>query len=185
MAQGQGRGASGRYTWIWMVVAFLMVGGFMGWLAMTAEPSAVAVVEEAEEEPAAGVVTITTNDLMTNASGLKGQSVSLAEARVVGRLGTQAFWIELPNQSPYLIKLAPELVAGGFAVQSGQVVSVTGRIVTMTDSVLTAWQQEGVITDEGQKAEAEYVLNQTFLEAREARQAGSDAAAGSGAAQQE
>ena len=83
-----------------------------------------------------------------------------------------------------LIKLGPELVAAGVAVRSGEVVSVSGRIMAMTDSVLAAWQQEGAITDEGQRMEAEYVLGQTFLEAPGDR-GRSDAAAEGSAAPEE
>lgn len=186
MAQAEGRaqrrGAGGRYTWIWMIIAFLMIGGLMAWLAMSGEQSTVIVVEE-EDLGAAGAVAITTDDLVENASGLRGQVVSLAGIQVVSLVGPQAFWIQLPNQNPYLIKLGPELVASGVAVRSGEVVSVSGRIVAMTDSVLAAWQQEGAITDEGQRMEAEYVLGQTFLEAREIER--SDAAAEGSAAPEE
>lgn len=165
-----------------MIIAFLMVGGLMAWLAVNGQKSTVAVVEE-EDPAAASSVAITLDDLATNASGLSGQNVSLAGIQVVSRLGTQAFWIQLPNQNPYLIKLGPELVAAGFAVQSGEVVDVSGRIVAMTDSVLAAWQQSGAIADESQRLEAEYVLGQTFLEAREVRRAASDTAAAGAAAQ--
>jgi len=186
MAQGVGRAerraAGGRYTWIWMVIAIAMIAGLMSWLAMTGQESAVAVVEE--EPVPTEAVAITLDDLVSNASGLSGQDVSLDGVQVASRLGTQAFWILLPNQNPYLIKLGSELVSAGFAVQSGEVLNVVGRIVTMTDSVLAAWQQEGAITDESQRFEAEYVLGQTFLEAREAHRAGSDAAAADGASQE-
>lgn len=190
MAQGEGRAGrratGGRYTWIWMIVAVLMVGGFMTWLAMTAQESEVVVVEDEVEDPSTmGTIAVTPDDLMANASGLTGQNVSLAGVQVASVVGQQAFWILLPNQNPYLIKLGPELVGAGFAVRSGESVSVVGRIVTMTDSVLAAWQQEGAIADENQRLEVEYVLGQTFLEAREAHRGESDGAAEGGAAQEE
>ena len=187
MAQGgsraERRAAGGRYTWIWMLIAIAMIAGLMTWLAMSGQQSTVAVVEEEEPGPAEAAA-ITLDDLQTNASALSGQSVSLDGVQVASRLGTQAFWILLPNQNPYLIKLGPELVSAGVAVQSGEVVALTGRVVTMTDSVLAAWQEEGAIADESQRLEAEYVLGQTFLEVRELRRSQSDTAADGGAAQE-
>jgi len=161
-----------------MIIAFLMVAGLMAWLAVTGQKSTVAVVEEEDPAAAAPATPITLDELANNASGLSGRNVSLAGIQVASRMGAQAFWIQLPNQNPYLIKLGPELVAGGVAVQSGEVVDVSGRIVAMTDSVLAAWQQSGAIADESQRMEAEFVLGQTFLEAREVRRPASDAAAG-------
>ncbi|HEX7091095.1 MAG TPA: hypothetical protein VF192_13225 [Longimicrobiales bacterium] len=172
MTQGEARpgrqGSAGRFTWLWMIVAVLMVAGLMVWLRVATEPTPVAVAEDPAAEGAAegGLVTITLDDLAQDAGRFQGQEVRLADVRVASPMGAQSFWVELPNGSPYLIRLRPEVIAGGFAIQRGAVVTVTGTIHAMSDSVLAAWQQEGAIADEGQKAEAQFAV--TFLEAREA-----------------
>ena len=168
-AAGPGRQAgAGRFTWLWMIVAILMVAGLMVWLSVASKPTAVAVAEDPAAEGAVegGVATITLDDLAQDASRFQGREVRLEGVRVASRMGSQSFWVELPNNMPYLIRLRPELIAGGFAIQSGDVLTVTGTIHAMSDSVLAAWEQEGAIANEGQKAEAEFAV--TFLEAREA-----------------
>jgi len=172
MTQGAGapgrQASAGRFTWLWMIVAILMVAGLMVWLAVATEQTAVAVAEDpaADGAVAGGVATITLDDLAQDASRFHGQEVRLEGVRVTSRMGTQAFWTELPSNVPYLIRLRPELLAGGFEIQSGDVLAVTGTIHAMSDSVLAAWEQEGAIANEGQKAEAQFAV--TFLEAREA-----------------
>src|SRR5690606_15724471 len=169
MAQGEGRvarqGAGGRYTWLWMIVAVLMVAGFMGWLALTTEPTTVVVVEEDEDEGVAAS-TVTLDELETNAAGLQDREIRLVGVTVASRMGTHAFWIDVPGRNPYLVKLRPELVAGGLVVENQGVLDVVGRVHMMSDSVLTAWEQEGAIVDPGQRAEAEFAPS--FLEVHEA-----------------
>jgi hypothetical protein len=150
-----------------MIVAVLMVAGLMVWLRVATEPTAVAVAEDpAGGDEAGGLVSITLDDLAQDVSRFQGRQVRLADVRVASPMGAQSFWVELPNGSPYLIRVRPEVLAGGFTIQSGGVVTVTGTIHAMSDSVLAAWQQEGAIADEGQKAEAQFAV--TFLEATEA-----------------
>ena len=95
-----------------------------------------------------------------------GQTVTLEDVQVASRMGEHAFWIEFPNETPYLVKLDPALVDGGLRVVSGEKYRISGRVVAMTDSILAAWQDSGAITDEGQMAEAQFATS--FLEVESA-----------------
>ncbi|HKJ93384.1 MAG TPA: hypothetical protein VJ957_09450, partial [Longimicrobiales bacterium] len=73
------------------------------------------------------------------------------------------------------------LAADGVTMESGTRYNVSGRVVTMSDSVLDAWQQSGAIQNEGERMQAEFAT--AFLEAstvtRSANQGGA-ASGGSG-----
>lgn len=98
-----------------------------------------------------------------NPAAYDGQEVTLDSVAVASRLGEQAFWMTFPNENAYLVKLDSALVAGGTRVASGEAYRVSGRVVTMSDSVLAAWEQSGAIADPGQRAEAQYAMS--FIEA--------------------
>ena len=108
--------------------------------------------------------TVAVQEFAANPAGYEGREITLQDAKVTSRLGDQAFWIEFPNEGNFLVKSAPGLGS----VVSGQSYHVTGRVVQMSDSVVSAWEQEGVIKDEGQKAEAQYAVS--FLEATRLQQ---------------
>jgi len=168
-----GRSAPGSlYTKLWMFAAIVVVAAFMVWLAVTSEPSTVAMVETTTEETTESAgASVTAEEFEANVAQYVGQTVNLSGLRVAGRVGEQAFWVELPSGSPYLVKMSDALVAEGFAVQSGDPVDVLGRVHQMTDSVVAAWEASGAIQGEGQKAEVLYAT--TFLEAIRARVGGS------------
>src|SRR5690606_42074544 len=98
MAQAEGRaqrrGAGGRYTWIWMIIAFLMIGGLMAWLAMSGEQSTVIVVEE-EDLGEAGDVGTTAGYQAHDAFGARGQGVPRVGAQEVRPVCPRAAWNHL------------------------------------------------------------------------------------------
>lgn len=165
MAEGKTarRKPAGQLTWLWMIFAIALTGGLMVWLAVASEPSAPVVVKEEDGTAAAGLPTVALADFAANTKQYEGQAIRLAQLRVASRLGRQAFWIQLPNDVPYLIKLDSILVRQGFQVQGGDAVSVTGVVHPMSDSVLTAWQAQGALTTEDQKVEAQFATS--FIEA--------------------
>ena len=123
---------------------------------------------ESEGDAAAEAETgaMTLEQFAANPQSHTGQSVTLEGIAVASRMGEQAFWMELPNETPYLIKLDHSLVDGGLRVASGERYTISGQVVSMSDSVLAAWEQSGAVADEGQKAEAQFATS--FLEARRA-----------------
>lgn len=159
------RGAAESMALPLMILTFVAIGGFMFWLSRTAEPTQVAVVEEGGSgTPAAGGGTLVGwNEFGANPQSYEGQTITLRPVRVASLLGQGAFWTQLPNETPFLIKLGATLVADGLVVASGDVGELTGTVHTMSDSVLNAWQDAGVFTDDVQRIEAEFATS--FLEA--------------------
>jgi len=150
------RKPAGQFAWLWMIVSLISVGGFLAWLGVKSEASTVAVVEETEDEAgdASTAEVVTLEQLQAGSEPYVGRMIRVEHVSVASRLGERAFWTMLPNGTPYLVKLA-----AGAGVEQGEVVTVVGRVAAMSDSVLAAWQQEGVLTDDGQRAEAEFATN--------------------------
>jgi hypothetical protein len=146
-----------------MIVAFLIVGGFLYWLNVTAEPTEVAIVE-GEGGEGAGAGAIDAQEFLAAPETHEGQTIEVAGARVASRLGTQAFWIG-PDDSPYLVKMAPSLVETGGMVLVEQVVNLRGTVQMMSDSVLDAWDASGVFSGPGDRIVAEFATS--FLEVEE------------------
>jgi hypothetical protein len=158
----QRRKRAGQMTWLWMALALVLVAGFLVWLAVSSEPTPeVAVVEDDAVD--ASAQTLTLAEFARTPQQYAGQLIRVTDVPVASRMGSQAFWTQFPNEVPFLVKLSQALIDGGSTVQSGQTVHVTGRVMTMTDSVLAAWQETGAITDEMERAEAEFAT--AFLDA--------------------
>ena len=143
-------------------------------MLLCAVSTACAGDEEGDAAAAAEENVMTLEQFAAAPQAHTGQTVTLEGVQVSSRMGEHAFWIEFPNETPYLVKLEPALTDGGLRVASGERYRISGRVVTMTDSVLAAWQESGAITDEGQMAEAQYATS--FLEVQKAERT---AAAGS------
>jgi hypothetical protein len=159
----------GQNTWLWMAVALVLVAGLMAWLVVQTRQLPVAVVEtESEEDIAAAAVPVVTLADFASPRELVGREVRVENVPVASRLSEQTFWTELPNGVPYLIRLTPAAQAEAGTIGGGQVVGMlVGQVHTMSDSVLTAWEQEGALRDEVQRVEASFAT--TFLEAARAR----------------
>ena len=159
------RGAAESMALPLMILSFVAIGGFMFWLSRAAEPTQVAVVEDggSDTDAAAGGMRVAWSEFGANPQSYEGQMITLRPVQVASLLGQGAFWTQLPNETPFLIKLGDTLIADGLVVASGDLGELTGTVHTMTDSVLNAWQAAGVFTDDVQRIEAEFAT--TFLEA--------------------
>lgn len=161
-SMGSRRGFADKLSLPLMIVSFLVLGGFLYWLNITAEPTEVAIVEETTDEgPEAGSV-LTVDDFLANPEGQIDATVRVTGARIASRLGSQAFWIG-PDDQPYLVKMAPQLVEAGRPVLVESVVNLTGSVHMMSDSVLASWDTLGVFGNEGDRIVAEFATS--FLEA--------------------
>lgn len=155
-----------------MLLAFVVIGGFMYWLnGQAAEERELRMVEEAEaaEEEPSGTQTLTAADIQSDATPYEGQEVRLENVEVASLLGTQGFWLETPSGNPFLVSLAPEVMAAGTTVEPGGSATVEGTVTPMTDSVLTAWTEGGSI-GEGDRVVAEFATH--FIEATVVRSTG-------------
>lgn len=168
-----------------MVLAFLTIGLFLWWLSATAEGTSgqveIAEADTADAGPAATQIELA--DLQMRPDSFIGERVRLQGAQVASRMGNQAFWIELPNQNPFLVRLGPTLVADSVEVQQEQTVAVVGDVHAMSDSVLTSWMEGGVIS-EGQRLEAEFATH--FIEASQVQaRGGQQGGGGAGGGEQD
>ena len=156
-----------------MILAFLAIGGFLYWLNLQAKADAAsrAVQEDVVEDaagPMAGTV-VPGEDLQMDPSPYEGMTIKIEGLSVASGLGTQGFWLELPNKNPFLVSMSEAVKAEGITVAPGQAVSVSGVIFAMNDSVLNAWSVAGAI-GEGDRLAAEFATH--FLEAQQVQVSG-------------
>lgn len=129
-----------------MLLTFLLMGGFLWWLNMNAEPTSVAFMEEPVEDttPVAGPGgrEVTQEELRMTPDQLEGQIVRITLG-VAGAVGTEAFFLDVTD-SPFLVKLGPQLVQQGQTVPQGAV-TVVGPLMAMTDSTRQDWISKGLV----------------------------------------
>lgn len=168
-------------TLILAVVSVIAVGAFLWWLSVTAQPTEVKVAETSDStgsQPAMNATEVSLGQLAAGVDGYRGQTIRIPNMEVASLVGPQAFWVQLPNSVPFLVKLDSAAMAGGARLQTGSHITVTGTVLAMSDSVLNAWVQQGAITD-AQKNEASFAT--TFMEGHRARvQPGTTGQAGGG-----
>ena len=109
---GSRRGSADQLSLPLMILAFVLVGGFLFWLNRTAEPTELAIEEAAPEAVHGASAILTLEDFLENPEGQVDAVVGVNGARIASRLGTEAFWIG-PDDAPYLVKMAPALVEAG------------------------------------------------------------------------
>ncbi|NNF12659.1 MAG: hypothetical protein HKN72_05530 [Gemmatimonadetes bacterium] len=172
------RGATNLGTPL-MIVAFVVIGGFMYWLsAQAAAERAQREIDEVPVEdtsPTTGAVPV--GDIETDGTPFVGQEVRIAATNVASLLGDQGFWLETPSGNPFLISKGPEVMASGVTVTPGSAVGVVGTVHAMGDSVLTAWTDAGTIA-EGDRIVAEFATH--FIEATEIEAADGGGQSGAG-----
>jgi len=157
---------SSKLTLPLMLGAFLIVGGFLYWLNISAKSVGVEVaeaVEEAPAEPGATGRTVQLAEVATAPAQFQGERVRLANLDVASRMGNFAFWVEAPGGNLFLVRMLPDVLAEGVSVTSSSFVTAEGLVHAMTDSVIDAWSAEGLITSDGQRAEASFAM--AYLEA--------------------
>ena len=94
-------------------------------------------------------------------AGCASLLLSSERARVSDSLRAESR-TRIGHRAPYFVKILPDVVADGGVVVAGAIVSVTGRVYAMSDSVADAWVASGGI------AEADRVLAvfaESFFEA--------------------
>lgn len=153
-------------TWVWMVVSLLVVGGFLVWLGMASEPTAVVVAEDEDTAAAsdtigagaAGATPVPKDTLAENKAAYEGQVIQVSKIEATSPLGPRIFWGELgtrENQVPILVRL-DSAAAEGWQLQQGAQYTITGELQRMTDSVATAWGEQGEFTGEGEQMQATF-----------------------------
>ncbi len=178
---GSRRGFAENLSLPLMILAFLVVGGFLYWLNVTAQPTEVAIVEQPGEAGPGATAILDSEAFLSGPATYLDQTVEVTGARVSSRLGSQAFWMG-PDDRPFLVKMGPEVLAAGTEVRVESLVTILGSVHMMTDSVLAAWEANGAFASEGDKIVAEFAVGSPFLEASSivASPAGGGEGSGSG-----
>ncbi len=143
-----------------MMLSFLVIGGFLYWLSITAEPTEVVVEDEPDEDVAVNVVAFA--DFSAGTSGYLGQEITLEAVEVSSLLGTRGAWTLLTNGTPYMLRLTDSALADSVEVVSGGTIDVTGMVVAMSDSILDAWDAAGDFPQSGDRMQAEFAID--FIE---------------------
>ncbi|MFP4623915.1 MAG: hypothetical protein ACLFRX_07045 [Gemmatimonadota bacterium] len=161
-AGGPERQSSGRsYTWLWMILALAVMGGYFYWMGATSEPSSLAVVEDTtaeEEEEPDGAVVVDKDSLAANKAVYQGQLVRVDRVQATASLGPAIFWGELgtqANQMPILVRL-DSTAAEGWEMRQGARYTVTGEVLRMSDSLATVWGEQDEFTGEGEQMQAAF-----------------------------
>jgi hypothetical protein len=159
-----GRAPAGRpMTWVWMVLALVVVGGFLTWLGMASEPSTVAVIDENGDArnggpDDTGLVTVERDTLAANVGRFLDQRVRVLGVEATGRLGPGIFWGELGDpgrQVPILVRM-DEAVAGVVEIQQGVEYTITGQVHQVTDDLVERWAGQDEFTGEGEQLQATF-----------------------------
>jgi hypothetical protein len=107
------------------------------------EPAADPVVEE---EPVVEVpvmpefTEIQAEQLQTGAAAFRGQMVRVNGVRVMSLVGTNGFWVELPNRNPFLVRTEDDTT-----VEPNQLVDIVGTIMAVSESLVADWVASGSI----------------------------------------
>ncbi len=160
---GSRRGEAGSLTVYLMVGAFLFAGGFFFWLSVKATPVEVEVVEGGAAPEGAPATVVATEAFGTDPLAHVGTVIELHRLGVGTPLGAEGFFVGIPNNPQYLIKMLPDVVPIGGDIEFGATVSVTGTVYAMSDSVADAWVASGSIGT-GDRVLA--LFAESFLEAR-------------------
>jgi len=164
------KGAADNLALPLMIGTFVAIAGFMYWLSVTAEPTQVAIIEDGGDAVVTDGDRVGWIQFSGDPSAFAGRSITIPDIEVNSLLGTgQAFWSQMAdaNETPFLFKLGDQLVADGMLVVSGDVGDASGTLLTMSDSILDAWEAAGAFSDPVNRIEAEFATSffevETFL----------------------
>jgi hypothetical protein len=104
---------------------------------------------------------LTADQLKTSPGQFVGRVVRVSNLAVATPVGTKAFFLDVP-QSPFLVKFDQALIDQGRPLPTG-VVTVTGPMHAMTDSIMRDWLAKGYISA-GDQILVEFSTH--FIEAR-------------------
>jgi hypothetical protein len=85
---------------------------------------------------------IEAEQLQTGAAAFRGQMVRINGVRVMSLVGTNSFWMELPNNNPFLVR-----TLDATTVDPNQSVDIVGTVVAVSESLVTDWVESGSISE--------------------------------------
>lgn len=136
-----------------MILAFLVMGGFMYWLNITAEPTQPAQVEMEEEPAPSGTtsgVLVPVDSLKLSPEGYEGELIRVEGLQVAQAMGSRTYYVDLPETvsqpaSSFLVRLDDDLAAAGASAPMGTALTMVGTLSVMNDSTVTQWEESGSI----------------------------------------
>jgi hypothetical protein len=148
-----------------MIVAFLAMGGFLYWLSVTSEPTEFAVAEENRTADLPTATSVSPVEFSEGPAGYVGERIRIPNVAVRDLTGLNLIWFHLANEeeTPYLVRIDRRFVADDLQVLRDDVISLAGTVHAMSDSVLTAWEDLGIFTAEGQRGLVQ--AQESFIEA--------------------
>jgi len=157
---------SGAFNLPLMILSFVAIVGFLYWLSIASEPTELAVAEENGEAELGAYRGVSLVELGDGPEAFLDERVRLPNVRVTEIMGTHLFWFDLPREEdevhPYLVRVDRTRVADDLQVLPEDVITLTGTVRAMSDSVVTAWEELGVFTDQGQRGRVE--AESTFID---------------------
>jgi hypothetical protein len=159
----RGKAPAGRpMTLVWMVLALVVVGGFLTWLGIASEPTSVVVVEGNEDgqngAAVEGLVMVERDTLAVGMERYVNQQVRVRGVPATGRLGPSIFWGELGDmarQRPVLIRMDEPLPRGA-EVEAGREYTITGQVLPVTEELVDTWAEAGEFAGEGEQMQAAF-----------------------------
>lgn len=134
--------SSGGLNTVAMIVAFLAIGGFLYWLGVASEPAEVAV---AEEDVAEEVQPVDFEAFAQNPPMYQNANVRIDDVPVGRVLPGVGFLTEFPDESPYVVSLAPTQAG---QVEPGDEVTIVGSVEPIGETMLQGWVEDAIFIDE-------------------------------------
>lgn len=167
-----------------MILAFIVILGFMYWLNVQAQADKAARVieEEPVEETSTGPAGIELGEVIaigTDPEAFVGETIRGVGYEVASLLGTEGFWVNTAAGNPFLVVWSEAMRASGATVAQGDVVDVVGELLRMEISYLDEWEAEGGITA-NDRIIAEFATHFVMAESVEVTGRASEGGNGSG-----
>lgn len=164
--------AKGGSSWISVVVAVVATAAFLGWLATRERPEPVAVVEPGDTADAQAAApdapaTVVSPDSMTNTAFVRrmvGQNIELESVPVSMAMGSQFFWVDMPNGQSFLVRMDSAQVASGAQPPQSGNVHLVGTLTAKDNALLDAWRQNGILESDDHRMQAEF--GSSYIQAR-------------------
>lgn len=158
---------SGKLNAPLMILTFLAIGGFLYWLNVTSEPTEIAMADEDPRAALPSAEAVSAVQFADDPGVYLEARVRLPNIRVANLMGTEAFWFSLADEAetPYLVRLDREWIDADQQILPEDVITLTGTVHAVSDSVIRAWEDLGVFTEEGQRVLVDGL--DTFIEADE------------------
>lgn len=135
------------------ILSVIAAGAFFYALFVFSEPTQVTLAEDEGEQPPMALGLASFQGQVENLA-MDEQRIQLDNLVVTSVTSPSLFWFNLPDGSPFLVRLELEIMESGVSIGQGDVMTLTGRVQEVTDQLLNQWMSVGVLPDEGARGMA-------------------------------